>query len=258
MTAPRALVSGVAAGFLLVASPALADWEADVRLKSQGAAALGGSEVATGRAYGSKAGLRMDFETPQGRLSNIIDWKQRQAVTLMHAHKRALWMDLGRAGLSVPDCEGAKDVEKCLVGRGYRRTGTEEANGHPCTVYERKATRKDDAEDVKLWRPTDLAEVPFLRTQTFDARGQVVSQLNLTNVKVAPQPASLFTVPVDYQRMEAGRLTSEGAPRAKGSGGFGGLVGPGPQGKTPGPLEQMMKRSGQRAKQEPAPGSKAP
>jgi hypothetical protein len=230
---------------LLVASPALADWEADVQFKSKGVAALGGSsDTATGRAHGAKTGMRMDFQSSQGGVSNILDWKRHKAVTLMHAQKLAMQMDLQRSGVSVPDCDGVKDVEACLKKRGYQQTGTEEANGHPCTVYERKATRKEDKENVKLWRPKDLAEVPFLRTQTFDAQGQLLGQLNLLNVKVAPQPASLFTVPADYRRMEQGRMASEG------SGGVGGLGGPkGSQGLKPGALEELMKRQGQGAKQ---------
>lgn len=217
MNLPRAAVSGVVAGLLLVASPALADWEADVQFRSPGAAALGGSVTPMGRAHGSKAGMRMDFETAQGRISHLLDWKNRKAVTLLHATKSAMMMDVDRAGASVPDCDGVKDVEQCLKARGYQQTGVEEANGHPCTVYERKATKKDDPENVKLWRPKDLPEVPFLRTQTFDAKGKLLSQVNLTNVKVAPQPASLFTVPSDYRRMEEGRLASDG----KGRGGLG-------------------------------------
>lgn len=211
-----------------------------MQFKSPGAAAFGGSVTPMGRAHGSKAGMRMDFETAQGRISHLLDWKNRKAVTLLHAHKSALMMDVDRAGTSVPDCDGVKDVEQCLKARGYQQTGSEEANGHPCTVYERKATKKDDPENVKLWRPKDLPEVPFLRTQTFDAKGKLLSQVNLMNVKVAPQPASLFTVPGDYRRMEEGRLASDG----KGSGGMG-LGGPA-KGSGSDSLEALLKNQQRR------------
>ncbi len=239
MTFSRAVVSGVAVGVLLVASPAFADWEAEVRYKAQGAATLGFSQGLSGRAFGSKAGLRMDFQTKDGSVSYLFDWKKQKGATLVHASKSATQLDLRRGSTSVPDCEGAKDIDACLVGRGYQRKGTESANGHPCTVYERKATRPDDKENVKLWRPTDLAEVLFVRTQTFDARGKLISHLDLTNVKVAPQPASLFTVPADYRKMDEGR------PASAGSGGKGGPPGP-------------IKPQGKGAKKEPAPGNKVP
>lgn len=237
MTYFQRVLSGVAAGALLVASPAFADWEADLQFKPP-ASERGGLKEMKGTAHGRKGAMRMDMQTPQGPMSMLVDYQKRTATNLLHNQKMAMQVDLTRSGADVPQC-GDKDVDGCLAAGGYKSTGTEKVNGHPCTVYEKTRTGHRGPEHVKLWRPTDLAEVPFVRSQSTDASGKPLGQVDLTNVKIASQPASLFTVPAGYQQMQA-PVPGQG-PR-----GAGAFKASDFQGKTPEQIRELiMKQQGQ-------------
>ncbi len=80
--------------------------------------------------------------------------------------------------------------------------------------------------------------MPFLRTQSSNDSG-VTSSLNLTNVKIGPQPDSLFVAPADYKPMQS---PTAGAPGAHPGGAPGGLNPADFQGKTPEQIREMIQQ----------------
>jgi hypothetical protein len=233
----RRVLFGLSAGALLFATPALADWEADLQLKPRaGSMGPGAPQEMQGKAHGRQAAVRMDVESPRGPMSVLIDWDKHQVTMLMHSMKMMMQRDSAQDS-EFPSCS-AKDTDACLVSQGFKKTGTETANGHPCAVYEKTtAGGKAPPAHIKLWRPTDLKEVPFVRSQSSNDSG-VTGSLDLTNVKIAPQPASLFVAPADYKSMQM----PAGAPGAHPGGAPSALNPADFQGKTPEQIREMIQQ----------------
>jgi hypothetical protein len=239
------MLSGVAAGVLLAASPALADWQADVQFQTPATSHYGkqGSlQQMKGKAYGRKGLMRMDVQTPAGAMSMLLDQNKGTATNLMHERKLVVQADAGQAGVDLPNCKG-KSYATCLTTQGYKKVGSETVNGLPCTVYELERKEEEEegkAERVKVWLPTGLKEDVIVRSQRLDAEGKLTSQFDLTNVKVAPQPSSRFTVPKDYQPMQ---MSNVGAPATGARPGALGNFRPEDfEGKTPEQIREMVEK----------------
>ena len=231
----RRAVFGVAVSALLAASPALADWEADFLIKPIKSDPGTPTWESKGKMYTRSGVVRMDM----GEMSTIIDRKKHTTVSLMHARKVVMQMDTSHYDADFPSCD-KKDLDKCLAAQGYKKTGSERANGHPCDIYEKDIKRGNGVTmHMKVWTATDLEESIGVRTQSTDANGSV-TESNLTNVKVKDQPDSLFTVPPGYQRMQSPGLPGPGTSAAS----------PAPlnpsdfQGKSPEELQEMLKKRG--------------
>ncbi|MBZ4423181.1 DUF4412 domain-containing protein [Myxococcus sp. RHSTA-1-4] len=248
----RHRLSGLAAATLLVATPAFADWSADATTKITPASGQKAPPEVTGKVYGRKGLLRMDTHTTGQpgavQMSIIFDFEKRTGTTLMHAQKIASERNLDDLPVKLPgSCTGKmQDFDACFLEQGYKKTGTEKVNGHPTTVYEGTPPGMDGKPmRQKVWRPTDLSDVPYVRAQTFGAGGQV-TEINLNNVQQGPQPDSRFTVPADYRKMAA-------PPAGAVPGGF---TAEDFQGKSPEQIQEMIRqRMGQGA---PKGGGKKP
>ncbi|MCP3139711.1 LolA family protein [Pyxidicoccus xibeiensis] len=250
----RHRLSGLAAASLLVASPALADWtaEATTTVTSQKAGQKTPPPM-KGKMYGRKGLLRMDAQLPgqpgAPGMSILFDFEKRTGTTLMHAQKLASVRSLDDLPMRLPGaCTGkAQDYDACFKQQGYKKVGTEKVNGHATTVYEGTPPGMDGtAMRQKIWRPTDLAEVPYVRAQTFSEQG--VTEVNLTGIQEGPQPDSRFAIPADYQKMDAPK------PGAAPQGLPGGLKPEDFQGKTPEQIQELIRqRMGGQGAPQPAP-----
>lgn len=234
----RPLLSTLTAAALLVAPAALADWAGEVRLRTA-TPSSGQPPEQKGKVYGRKTVLRLDLEpAPQqqasGTTSFIIDLQRRMAVTLMHKQKLATHKDVSELPLKLPAlCPGkGQDFDACFLSRGFKKTGSARVNGQLATVYEASVPGEDGRpRRQKLWRPTELPEVPYVRAQTFEPGGLVESELDVLDIKVGPQPDSRFTVPADYQ--QRGGFMPEARQK--------GLKPEDLQGKTPDEIEKLIK-----------------
>lgn len=238
----RSLLPALTAAALLSAAPALADWTGDLRLKN----APPGQDIPVemkGKMYGRAGLLRMDVQMPAqqggGTLSIIFDWEKRTGTMLMHSRKLASQRSLDDMPVKLPgSCMGeGQDFDTCFRQQGYKKVGSAKVNGHSTTQYEGKLPGGDGKPQVqKLWRPTSLPEVPYVRTQTLDAAGRVATELDVLDIKVEKQPDALFTVPADY------RMMPQQAPGAL----PGGFKPEDFQGKTPEQIQEMIhQRMGQ-------------
>jgi hypothetical protein len=206
----RPLLSALTAAVLLAAPTALADWVGDIRLKNAPPpGAQGGPVELKGKMYGRKGLVRMDMELPpqqqaqMGNMSIIFNLQMRTGTMLMHKQKLATQRSLDELPMKLPGaCTGlGQDFDACFKAQGYVKTGSEKVNGHPATIYEGNVPSQDGKQRrQKLWRPTDLAEVPYIRSQTFDATGRAETELDVLNIQVGPQPDSRFAIPPDYQQ----------------------------------------------------------
>ncbi|MFP2905298.1 hypothetical protein ACLESD_09625 [Pyxidicoccus sp. 3LFB2] len=251
----RHRLSGLAVAALLVASPALADWSADTTTKvtPPPGQKQPPPPALQGKLYGRKGLLRMDTQVP-GQPANapgmsvLFDFEKRTGTTLMHAQKLASQRSLDSLPMKLPmSCTGkGQDYDACFQQQGYKKTGTEKVNGHPAAVYEGTAPGMDGKPmRQKVWRPTDLPEVPYLRAQSFGPDGHM-TEINLTRIQQGPQPDALFTVPADYKQVTA---SPSGTP-------MGGFKREDFEGKTPEQIQELIRqRMGQTA---PAKGGQTP
>lgn len=251
-SSPRHALSSLIAAVALVATPALADWEADATTTT--VAAPGQQAPARemkSKMYGRASVIRTDMEMPGrpelGGRSMIMDFEKRTGTVLLHAQKAWTQQSLDAMSINTPgSCKGkVEEIEACFKALGYKKVGSEKVNGHPTTVYEGNIPGAGGTpQRQKLWRPTDLPEVLYVRSQVFNAQGQLALEINLSNIKVGPQPDSRFAVPADYRKMDVPAMGA--AP--------GGLKPEDFQGKTPAQIQEMIRqRMGAGA---PPPGTK--
>ncbi|MFP2927311.1 hypothetical protein ACLESO_19355 [Pyxidicoccus sp. 3LG] len=239
----RHRLSGLTAAALLVATPALADWSADATTKVAPQPGQPPPPDIQGKLYGRKGMLRMDSQIPgqptAPGMSVLFDFEKRTGTMLMHAQKVATVRSLDDLPMRLPgSCTGkTQDYDACFKEQGYKKVGTEKVNGQATTVYEGTPPSVDGTPmRQKVWRPTGLPEVPYVRAQTFTAQG--VTEINLTNIQQGAQPDSRFAVPADYRKVDA--PPPGAAP--------GGLKPEDLQGKTPEQLQELIRqRMGQGA-----------
>ncbi|NTX02922.1 hypothetical protein HUA74_08055 [Myxococcus sp. CA051A] len=246
----RHTLSGVLAATLLLSTPALADWVGDLRVKSAPLPGQKGAPPETkGKMYGRPGMMRMDLapaEVPGG-MSIIFDWDKRTGTTLFHSRKAATSRSLDDMSVKIPGtCVGKdQDFDACFKEQGFKKVGTEKVNGHPTVVYEGVPPGAEGSiQRQKVWRPTDLPEVAYVRSQTFDKQGKVQADIDVTNIQMGAQPASLFAVPAGYQELDA----ASAAPPIMGS-----FKPEDLQGKTPEQIQEMIR---QRMQQGPPPAKK--
>ncbi|XXF78209.1 hypothetical protein P2318_00185 [Myxococcaceae bacterium GXIMD 01537] len=225
----------LSAAVVLSAAPALADWEADLQMKPQ-ASPMGGAPTSElkGKAHGRQSMLRMDVQSPQGPMGMLINWDKHQVTVLMPAHKMAIQRDTSQDS-DIPSC-GVKDIDKCLASKGFKKAGSETVNGHPCIVYEKDAEGSTGPVKTKVWRPKDLEEVPFVRSESSNTSG-VLSLINLTNVTTKSQPDSHFAVPAGYRVMQ-----SSGAGASAAGPGAAPFNPADMKGKTPEQMRELLKQ----------------
>jgi hypothetical protein len=179
------IITVLAFTLALFTASAHADWQADLKIQTE-------QRQMTGQARGRQGAMRMDMDTPQGKVSMITDWTKKKIWSLMHGQKIVMELNPSQAQVDIPKCAGGNDIDACLTAEGFKKTGSETVNGHACAVYQK--------DKVKLWRPTATKEVPFVRSSTSEG-GKVTAQVDFINAKAAPQDASQFSPPKDYASM---------------------------------------------------------
>ncbi|MCP3099788.1 hypothetical protein LZ198_13015 [Myxococcus sp. K15C18031901] len=243
-------LSGLVASAVLVATPALADWVGDLRVKSAPAPEQKGKAPETkGKMYGRADKLRMDLDVPQvpGGMSILFDWDKRTGTTLFHERKAATQRSLDELPVKIPGaCTGkGQDYDTCFTSQGFKKVGSEKVNGHPTVVYEGVPPGAEDTiKRQRIWRPTDLPEVAYVRSLTYDLQNKLQAEIDVTNIQLGAQPDSRFTVPADYEELDAARPT---APPMMGT-----FKAEDLQGKSPEQIQELIR---QRLNQQGAPAT---
>jgi hypothetical protein len=128
------------------------------------------------------------------KTSVITDASTGQTWSLDNTVRAATDMGKKPHPSDYPAC-GTSDTEACF--KGATKIGTEKILGHECTVYEHIYSGKTPRR-VKLWRPNDLSEVAFIKSQFFFGN-QLMGDTEITEIKMTPQADSYFTVPPGYE-----------------------------------------------------------
>lgn len=200
---------------LILTLPAIssADWEGNFKTTI-----TGGKNVpeVSGVMRMKKELMRIDATTP-ATISTIVNLKSKKAWTLLHHQKMTMETNLSTVEAQTPVC-GSVNIDECLKTKGFKKTGTETANGYPCTVYEADITGADKkTSHIKMWRPNSLKEVPSVKS-VITSTGGNTAETNFSNIKTTPQADSLFAAPKNYQSMGNPQDLLKGL--GKGMGGF--------------------------------------
>ena len=141
---------------------------------------------------------RLDVSSPMD-VSTIIDKKNQKTFALLHAQKMVMETDMKKSQIQAPICS-TTGIEKCLEDQGFKKVGNEQFDGHPCALYEGDMKQKDKSFHIKLWRPEDLKEVPWIKSTGSDGNGTDV-ETHISDVQVVNQADSYFKVPAEYKSM---------------------------------------------------------
>lgn len=184
------------------ARPSVADTSATVRMTSQGGP-RGESMTMDGRWLLKGKRVRSEMQTPMGRLVTIVDSDAKKVFSIQEATKTYTEQDIDKAASGDADlaaCSAASDASACLVARGFKKTGTGEANGYACEIFERVATDDGRHTQTKIWKPQAKKPLPFVRLE-FAGSG-ANGRMDVTEIKEGPLDDALFKVPAGYSKSE--------------------------------------------------------
>ena len=183
--------------FFALPSSGFADWSGTILIHSSKEK----QEIPPGKVFYQGQKFRMEM-TAQGRaMTIIVDPEHKTAEMLMPAQKLVLDVPASMADRTKTFVTCANlGVDECLKERGYKKTGSDTVDGHPCAVYEIQNVQGANSDHQKIWRPTDLKEVPMIKAVITSKQDVVTTQVQ--NIQVAKLSASLFQVPADYKKMQ--------------------------------------------------------
>lgn len=182
---------------LSLAAPSIghADWKGT--LDVQGAGGKGKDQQGKIFAQGGK--IRFEMNAQGHEMIVITDIKGKSAAMLMPAQKIAMEMPVGKADKDMVTCS-TDDIEGCLKTKGFKKTGSDTVDGHPCAVYEADQDHNGVKSHQKLWRPTDMKEVFMIKSVSHVESRDITTTIK--DIKFDKLAASLFTVPADYKKMQ--------------------------------------------------------
>ena len=188
--------AGVMISCLAISFTAHADWEGNF---STIVTERSAPEV-SGMIHMKKDKLKLDANRP-AQATTIADLQLKKAWILLPAQKMLMETDFQQVEKTSLFC-GSEGVDACLKKQGYKKVGNETVNSYPSTVYETEKTSPDGKKTkIKIWRPDQLKEVPAVKSVVTDLSSGSTVETTFTNIKIALQPDSLFTVPKGYQSM---------------------------------------------------------
>jgi outer membrane lipoprotein-sorting protein len=186
--------------FLFLAAPSIsrADWQGTVEVQGQTGKEKD-DRVETGKIFAQGGKIRFEMKAHDHDMIVITDIKGQSAAMLMPAQKMAMEMPAAKANKDMVTCS-TNDVDECLKTKGFKKTGSDTIDGHPCAIYEADGEHNGTKSHQKLWRPTDMKEVFMLKTVTHSEHGEMT--MLIKNVKLGKLETALFTVPSDYKKMQ--------------------------------------------------------
>jgi len=136
-------------------------------------------------------GDRLRIEVDGDPITTIVDLSKGQ-VWDFDSTKPTIKLAVLKAGepLLKESFACATTPDRCLWRAAFEEKGADEVDGHSCKIYEKKGVELfRRTVDAKVWRPVDLAGVPFIETQV----GWITTIL--LDVTVGPQEAKDFQLP---------------------------------------------------------------
>lgn len=147
-------------------------------------------QVVTGKGGARTAKVHVD----NGKVRTEMNVDGRRTINIVRVDRKVMYMVMPAQSMYM---EHRIRPEDEMVARSYEKdakreaVGTETVKGQPCTKY--KITHGGNV--VYLWtNKTNEAPVQMLSADN-------KTRIEWNNVKVGPQPASLFEPPAGYQKM---------------------------------------------------------
>ena len=162
-------------------------WQAAVHFTHDPPRKSGGSD---GAIHVSGAKVRIDEPTPGG--TTVVLFDGRRLLLLFPAQKQYLELPASDAPLAT--------VPPTSL-RGMKVVGEETIDGVHCLIHERTVDAKAGRIHQRIWVPDEKNKKNFfyfLRAVTQTDRG--ATKADLSEIRAAPQPETLFRVPRDYKK----------------------------------------------------------
>ena len=187
----------VALGLASSALFAQEDFSADIAQFNQE------KQTSSGKIYVTKDKVRLEPQGPNGHGGvMILNFAAHTSDMLMPEHKMYMEMPAGQgpaaqrtwAFFRPADAENACSDWQKLANRSggeCHKVGSEVVNGRNTIEYEGKSANGDISH---VWLDSKIA-FP-VKWEGKNSKGE------LQNIKAGPQPASLFEIPTDYQKMQ--------------------------------------------------------
>ena len=193
-----AIFLALSASLALAQVPNIAQFSADMKMSRSA------SDFATGKMYWGGSRMRMDMNANGHDVSMIHDTPKKISYMIMPEQKMYMELSANSPMLGrTPDIKLYDPSNPCASEEGYtcKKVGAETVNGRPCEKWEFTGPRGNRTVwiDQKLHFP--------LRTVSADGHS-----FDLTNVKEASQPASLFEIPAGYTKMDMGGMGGRKKP----------------------------------------------
>ncbi len=155
--------------------------------------------TATGKLFSSGDKVRMET-TAMGRSSVVIaDNTKKLAWMLMPEQKMYMEMSTENAQRRGPSYRNYNPANPCegIADTTCQKVGTETVNGELCDKWQ--FVSKGKGPNLTTW----ISKSTNIPIKSVTADG---STMELSNIKVGPQSASLFELPTGYQKFDMGNM----------------------------------------------------
>lgn len=187
---------GILVSALMFPALAMADWQGAIEVHA-GANAPAQNQ---GRIFAKGAKIRVEMQAQGHDMVILADAKGKSASMLIPAQKMVMEMPAAMTGQKMMACS-TDDVDGCLKTKGYKKTGSDNLDGHPCAIFEGDESQGSSKVHQKIWRPTDMKEVYMLKSLIKTPDGHEIVTF-VKNIKLGKLEDTLFKVPADYKKME--------------------------------------------------------
>jgi hypothetical protein len=206
-----AAVLGVFSATVGVAQPT--QFKANVQMKN----GADGS-TASGIAYFGGAKIRTELKADGRSMVILADPAAHSQVVLMPSEKMYMQMPIGQGPVKLPPAGPTDPTNPCSAASGNTdcvKGPNETINGYPTVRWDYTS---QEGVRTRAWISPTLR----FAIKTTDDNG---GALEFSDIAEGPQPASLFTIPAGYTKMDVGAMGGMGMARGRGNAGRGNPMG---------------------------------
>ncbi len=170
--------------------PSVPQFSGDMKMTAAG-------QHSTGKIYWGNGKVRLDMDAAGHDVTMVQDLPRKTSYMILHQQRVYMEMGAGNSGghMQTPDLMRYDPNDPCAAEPGYtcKKLGSEMINGRSCDKWEFAGPNGSRT----VWIDRKL----HFPIRTMSPEG---GEMDVTNVKEGPQPASLFQVPAGYTKMEMG------------------------------------------------------
>jgi hypothetical protein len=194
---------------------ALADWEGKLSVKPLKKDAP--APLLDGRIFLQEGKSRTEMQGPMGiSIVSISDGKKHYLLyPSQNSYSEIDPATAPEGEPRMPSCASG-NFDDCIKGQGFKKSGSGEANGFDCSIYERTSEGRRGPVTSKVWHPNKAKAPAFVRFVVSQADGSGM-QMDATDFKEKSLDKSLFKIPEGYTQQESMHpMAGPGGPGGKG------------------------------------------